>query len=73
MGYRIIIGQDWITIYDLDAYDMQRVEMKALETGCTTQMLEDDGTYCTVEVSGTENKLYDFLRCAIIGLNGIIN
>lgn len=72
IGNRIELGSGVIIIFDVLDFDMEIIQENALDLGCRVRCLADDGTYYTVEIAGTENELFNFMRFVFGGLNGVI-
>ena len=71
IGNKIFLLEDSITIFDVDADDLEIILMWANELGCKTHVLED-GMHFVVKVIGAEKNLYIFMQCALRCLNGIV-
>lgn len=67
----IVLLGDSITIFDVDADDLETILLWVNELGCKTHALED-GMYFVVKVIGAEKNLYTFMQCALRRLSGIV-
>lgn len=72
IGTRIKLGSGVIIIFDATDCVMEIIQENALDMGCRVRVLDDDGTYYTVEIAGEENELFNFMRYVFCGLNGVI-
>lgn len=68
---KMLLLEDSITIYDVDAVDLEVILMWANELGCKTHIIED-GIYFVAKVIGAEKNLYTFMQCALRCLSGIV-
>ena len=64
----IYLESDSITICRVTNRDLDSIKVGAVTARCATQVIADNGIYCTVVVSGTVEKLYDFMQFALYGL-----
>lgn len=68
---KIFLLEDSITIFDVDADDLEIILMWTNELGCKTHVRED-GMHFVVKVIGAEKNLYIFMQFVFGIVNGVV-
>ena len=58
-------------MHDVIDYNLVEIYKWIDNTDCWVQVLEDDGTYYTIEVFGDREELYIFMMFAFCSLSGV--